>query len=216
MSGWSFTSREKVSPAPSSIEYTVSIVKDIIPHSGEWATSTSFIDELKASTEDAWDRFERIYIPTIKRMCRRKMLGAAAADIGDVMQQIRMKVHHYVQNYEHRHRPRAFRSYVGKITQSEIANYFRNLNRPPDVPRLVEVFGARFDDEFEKYFLDSVVEALRKSRRIKEDSWKAFEAYVYNDDLNYEMVGQQLGKNAEAVRKSVRRVVDAIRQRLEE
>ena len=192
------------------------LVKDIIPNSGEWATSTAFIDELKASTTAAWERFERVYVPTVERMCRRKMFGAATADIDDVAQQVRLKVHRYVQNYEHRRRPRAFRSYVSKITQSEIANYFRQLNKEPDVPRLIEVFGDRFHDEFEKYFLDSVVEDLRKGRRIKEDSWKAFEAYVYNDDVTYEDVGKQLGKSAEAVRKSVRRVIEAIRERLEE
>lgn len=91
-------------------------------------TSTSLLIRLQANDENAWRLLDRVYLPLVERQCA--VAELSAADREDVVQQVAMKVHQKIGDFQ-RQRNGSFRKWLRTITANVLTDRQRNS---PDVP----------------------------------------------------------------------------------
>ena len=179
-------------------------------------TRAEFIQSLKELDEDAWNRFHRVYVPTIRKLCFWAIGGATNDQVDEIQQNVLAKLVKYIGNYEHRgEHVGSFRKYLRMITRTEISNYFKQDTRlPPNLRRLRRLFGDEFFERFDFEATTTVIANLRQNSKISDDGWRAFHEYLADHELTYATVANCIGKSPEAVRKQVSRIVERIKAEL--
>jgi RNA polymerase sigma-70 factor (ECF subfamily) len=185
------------------------------PHS--WpSTQVTLLHRLKADSSGAdWDQFVEVYGPLIYRFCRRKMLQDA--DAHDVAQNVLLAVRKGIVRFEYDQERGRFRSWLGTITNREIGNYRKQLQRagqgtgasapdldPPDN-------DAAWIVEFNGHVYQAALDRIRPT--CEPETWSAF-AGVWIDDRPPAEVARQLDRTPAWVYRAKYRVLQKLKAEL--
>jgi RNA polymerase sigma-70 factor (ECF subfamily) len=125
----------------------------------------------------AWHLFVQTYAPLVYRFCRRK--GLQDADAADVGQEVLTRVAQALRTFEYQPERGRFRSWLGTVVRSHLANYFKRKAR--EVPCVPDggLDGAAGDDgdsewaaHFNAQLLQTALERIRPD--FEAETWRAF------------------------------------------
>ena len=93
-------------------------------------TSLSFLEQLQTEANDqAWNQLDRLYTPLIHGwLSRQNVLGA---DREDLAQDVLLVVLRKLPQFEHNHRPGAFRNWLRRITLNCLRDFWRTKKIRP-------------------------------------------------------------------------------------
>lgn len=176
------------------------------PFRGLDQTSTDFLVGLKERSNDAWTRFVRVYVPVIREMCRRSLHDEN--DVDDVTATVIEKILKHVDGFERRGIGR-FRGYVKRVTWSQVQNHFREQKRAENR----QITKPVFDSKYSELLIRRIIAEVRRNRRFSDSSWRAFRIYV-TETRCFRTIGADTGLTAAAAKKSVQRIVAAVKREL--
>ena len=154
-------------------------------YSESGSVSSTLLDQLKLQRPDAWERFVRLYSPTIYRWCRRASL--TADDAADVLQEVLAAVLLHLPDFR-RERPQdSFGGWLATITRNKVRDHFRRRQgkaqakggteaqiRMAEIPQSDELSEAAIQPDAESFASISrqVLETIRMEFEVR--TWEAF------------------------------------------
>lgn len=148
------------------------------------STQITLLHRLKANTNGAdWDQFVEVYGPLLYRFCRRRTLQDA--DAHDVVQNVLMAVRKGIVRFEYDPERGLFRSWLGTITNREIARYRREQQRAVqgggETPASADTIDndAAWIVEFNGHVYQAALERIRPT--CEPETWRAFTEVWIND-----------------------------------
>lgn len=171
-------------------------------------TSTSILVRLRHQEPDAWSYFDTIYRPYIAGVCR----GLQIADRDDVVQQVLLKVHKAIENFD-RQRKGSFRAWLRTITVNLIAD----LCKSRDIPMPPEWFARKTQPTPEQLAEEDIAlyaSIADTARSIFSEKWVRcfFGMTVYGTKST--QLAKELGMTDGAVRKANFKVLKRLREEL--
>jgi RNA polymerase sigma-70 factor (ECF subfamily) len=187
-------------------------------YSSVGSTSSSLLERVKASDEDAWRRLVRLYGALVLYWCRKS--GLQVTDRNDVFQDTFRSVARHIAEFRHDRPEDSFRGWLRTITLSKIRDHFRQAKR--------ELPAAGGTDAYEQLLQaadaadgpDVEIELVLKQAlamveaEFEPRTWRAFWR-VTADGLSTDAVAEELGMSTAAVRQAKSRVLRRLRQELD-
>lgn len=177
-------------------------------------TSPSLLLRLRdGDNHHAWSEFVQIYTPLIFGFSTRH--GLQAADAEDVTQEVFASIFSVLQTFDYNSGRGRFRTWLLKVTQRKMCDYFRRLKRYHDLCSETavrqEIQEKAFDehlDEWERDYRRQLFEvaATRVQQEVSETTWAAFRETTLQGRSGRE-VAEELGLRAGAVYVAKSRVV---------
>ena len=93
------------------------------PSSSSSSASSTLLDQLRAGRSDAWERFVRLYGPTVYRWCRRS--GLAADDAADVLQEVLAAVMRRLADFRRDRPGDSFNAWLATVTRNKVRDHYR-------------------------------------------------------------------------------------------
>jgi len=190
--------------------------------SGSSSTSSTLLEQLRAGRPDAWERFVRLYSPTVYRWCRRS--GLAAEDAADVLQEVLSAVMRHLADF-HRDRPDdSFGGWLAAITRNKVRDHYRRRHgtaeaqggttaqrRMADIPAPSDSTedSIRPDAESEAWLARRVLELIRAE--FEGRTWDAFWRTTVDEQPPAD-VAKDLQMSVAAVYTAKSRVLRRLRQ----
>lgn len=183
-------------------------------------TSKSVLHGICDGADDAaWARFLTIYGPLLDSWMRRRGVPADIAD--DVRQEVLMKVHQEIDQFQHNGRPGAFRAWLRQVTAHRLRTVLRRQWREPqaagnelfdladqlgeDDSKLTHAWNAEHDAELLQRLLQLIAPDFQPHSML------AFRRIVL-ENQRPETVAADLGMSLNAVRIAQSRVLAALRR----
>ncbi|MFW6114341.1 MAG: RNA polymerase sigma factor [bacterium] len=187
------------------------------------STSESLIGRLKSQEEDAWERFVDLYGPMIYFWCR--YCRVSPDDAADLSQEVFRSVVTGVDNFRYQRDGDTFRGWLWTITRNTVRDAARGgqLSAEGQGGTDMQLFLQQIaENEAESGSVSSEVpgvsllvrralEAIRGD--FNEQTWNAFRLTVF-EGCSSSVAAQELGMNANAVRKAKARVLLRLREEL--
>ncbi len=189
------------------------------------ATSLSLLDRVKTRDSGAWQRLVDVYAPLVYRWCRRTGVGADEAP--DVLQEVFLAVATHIESFRRDRPGDSFRGWLWTITRNKIHDHFRHrksqprarggssaderLRRIPD--RLPSTGDADPHSSDEAALAQRVVELIRPE--VEDRTWRAFWRLAVDGQPGPD-VAAELGMSVRAVYQAKYRVLERVRQELDE
>ncbi len=171
------------------------------------------------SSDDAvaWERFERLYRPSILKHCQQAGLPGGQAE--EVAQECFIKCSRYLPSFDHPPSLGQFRGWLNLMVNQQVAEFFRHSIRTKQIKQayadLIRDFIPRtFDptrdpNSFEYGLLSMAVQQARL--RVRPLHWQLFEAQVI-EGLPSTEVARQFGVRPVTVRVYAMRVKRVLRR----
>ena len=189
------------------------------------ATSTTFLDKLKARQPDAWRRLVNLYGPLVYRWCRRP--GVRAEDADDLLQEVFRSVVIHLPGFRHDRADDTFRGWLRTIAHNKVCNFLRRRAAEPKAQggtdagkRLSEIPDPEPDEldpgqrsEEETGLAHRALKAIQNE--FEDRTWRAFCATTLEGRPGLD-VAAELGMSVPAVYKAKSRVLQRLRQELVE
>lgn len=183
-------------------------------------TSLSVLNGIRGTSDHAgWSRFVSIYSPLLDNWLRRRSVPEDIAE--DVRQEVLIKLHQEIEQFQHNGRPGAFRAWLRQITAHRLRTVLRRQWRQPqaggealldladqlgeDDSQLTKAWNAEHDADLLERLLQLI------SPDFQENSIAAFRRVVLEGHLA-ESVAVDLGMTLNAVRIAQSRVLAALRR----
>jgi RNA polymerase sigma factor (sigma-70 family) len=179
------------------------------------ATSTTLLEAVRnPENRTAWNRFDRIYRPTIVAWCRKQ--GATAHDAEEAAQNAMVKLISRIGQYD-RTKGR-FRAWLARVATNCWRDIVREQSRqlPRDWIELSDQFGQVILQQHDQEVLDQASEIVRS--RVTERNWQAFNMVTFGEQAPEE-VARLLAISKSAVYQASYRVREMLKeevQRIEE
>lgn len=193
---------------------------------GSSSTSSTLLERLRAGRPEAWERFVRLYGPTVYRWCRRS--GLAAEDAADVLQEVLAAVARSLPGFR-RDRPEdSFGGWLATITRNKVRDHYRRRQGRAEAPggttaqeRMAEIplppepdeDSIHPDAESNAWLARGVLESIRAE--FEERTWEAFWQTAVEERLAAD-VAADLDMTVGAVYTAKSRVLRRLRQALGE
>jgi RNA polymerase sigma-70 factor (ECF subfamily) len=188
------------------------------------STSASLVERVRRHDQAAWRRMVRLYGPLVYYWCRHCELQAS--DLADVFQEVFRSVAGSIGAFEHGDSGQTFRGWLRTITRNKLNDHFRKAKRVP-----LAAGGSSANARWQQ-FVDqpqsSTPSALDEERTVlvhralgllktdfEERTWKAFWRTAV-DGQSATQVADELGMTPAAVRKSKSRVLQRLREELDD
>jgi RNA polymerase sigma-70 factor (ECF subfamily) len=178
------------------------------------------LERVRQQDGQAWQRLVRLYGPLVHFWCQR--WGTAATDVEDVLQEVFLAVASSMAGFE-RQRAGSFRAWMRGICRHKVLDHLRRRQRHPDVAEGGTAAQARIQEVAEADPDETAAEvsglyqrALEMIRlHFEENTWRAFWR-VAVEGQETDMVAQELGMSAVAVRIAKSRVLARLREEMQD
>jgi RNA polymerase sigma-70 factor (ECF subfamily) len=184
-------------------------------------TSVSLLERLRQPADDvAWQRMVDLYTPLIHGWLRRYEVRPEDAD--DLVQDVLGTVHRELANFEHNHRPGAFRCWLRTITANRLRAFWKRRQSRPEATgdsdvarRLAELedpasgLSHLWDEEHDRLVLRRLLEIIEPE--FSASTWRAFRRLTLEEGRAAE-VAAELGTTVNAVLLAKSRVLRRLRQ----
>ena len=177
------------------------------------ATSASLLLRLRdPADQTAWETFDSLYRPLIRRSCRRR--GLQDADAADVSQEVMARVAKSICSFEYVPERGKFRSWLGVITENGVRTFLGRTTRQHTVAVDDDRQAATETDpvwnaEFSEYVLAVACDRIRGE--FGPATWAAFESVWLRDESSAE-VARRLGTTVRTVYVNKSRVLKRLEQ----
>lgn len=183
-------------------------------------TSLSMLDRLKNNPRGAaWDQFQGLYIPLIRRWLRR--IPGLHDEADDVTHEVLIVVLQHVAAFD-RQREGSFRTWLRQITIHRVRDYTRKRARRPMVgleDGATEAFlgqladnssqlAVEWDREHDRHVIDRLLEIVRPD--FQKETWQAFQRFAL-DGTPAAQVAAELGLTEGAVVAAKSRILRRLR-----
>jgi RNA polymerase sigma-70 factor (ECF subfamily) len=189
------------------------------------ATSLSLLDRVKTRDGGAWERLVDLYAPLVYRWCRRA--GMRADEAPDVLQEVFLAVAGHIEDFRRDRPGDSFRGWLWTITRNKTRDHLRRrkhepearggssaderLCRIPDRPPSADDADPHSADDAE--LAQRVVELIRPE--VEDRTWRAFWRLAVDGQPGRD-VAAELGMSLRAVYQAKYRVLQRVRQELDE
>lgn len=186
------------------------------------STSSSLLNRVRDNDSDAWSKFSRLYAPLVYRWAR--AAGLQDQDAGDITQEVFQAVAKSIQDF-HPSEGGRLRPWLWGITRNKLANHFRQkasraqaaggtdayqaLQNIPDLPDDSPSDGIDVDATL----FHRAMELLKTD--FQPATWQAFWRMAIDGQSAAE-VAQELGMSKKAVRQAKYRVLQRLRDELDD
>lgn len=170
------------------------------------STTTSFIEGLQNSRADSLDKFKRLYVPTIFKLCVDVCDDAASAE--QITAEIVQVIFKRMKNFT-RQDGKKFRNYIKTITFSKIKGYARKVHSQKK-----RWERQNFTAQFDAFMLRRTIADLKRSKSIHQQSWDMFHLH-YEQKMSVETVSEKFGLAVDSVKRTLRRIRNEIRKALD-
>lgn len=142
------------------------------------STSASLLLRVRdPANRTAWETFESLYGPLIRRSCRRR--GLQEADAADVSQEVMTRVAKSIRSFDYAPERGKFRAWLGTITTNEVRSFQTRIARQPKTRAGAEFLDVTEPDptwntEFTEHVLGVACERIRDE--FEDTTWAAFES----------------------------------------
>lgn len=186
------------------------------------STSTSLVARVMAHDPSAWERFVKLYGPSVFQWCRRA--GLSFHDAADVVQEVFAAVAAHIQDFHPQRAQGSFRSWLWTITRNKVRDHHRRLaahipaqggtaaqQQAAQIPEPLSESAAR-PDTGQAVLIQRALELLRAE--FEERTYQAFWRMAVEHRSAAE-VAAELGMTNRAVRQAKYRVLCRLRQELD-
>ncbi len=146
-------------------------------------TRMSLLLRLKSGEDgQAWVEFCEVYEPILRRISR--SMGVSDQDVSDAVQEILMRVHRSIGQFEHREHRCSFRGWLAKVSRNTAHNFLTRRSMPRAVGgssvwnRLQQQAdrSSEFDRLWDRHYQQQLLEraALRIAHRVQSKTFAAF------------------------------------------
>ena len=194
------------------------------------STSRSLIVRVKDNDGDAWDRLVSLYAPLICHWCRKQ--GLPEHDMPDVVQEVFKSVAENIDRFQKKSSSDTLRGWLRVITRNKVTDHYRRQGKQADAAggtAALHRFAELPDIDIDQGATDSVDDdADEEGRQVlfqqamklikegfRERTWQAFWRVVV-DECTPKDVAEELGMSPGAVRVAKSRVLQRLRQELDE
>jgi RNA polymerase sigma-70 factor (ECF subfamily) len=183
------------------------------------STSSDLLTMVRQHNHEAWGRFVALYAPQVYGWCRRA--GVAAADAGDVTQEVFAKVFTAIADFRHDRPGDTLRGWLRVICRNKLHDHYRagrrTLGRRRDrrqgVPRRDRGRRARRIDDYHRAAgVGSAGRGVGETG-VRACTWQAFWLVAVERRTAVE-AAEQLGMTAGAVRQAKYMVLRRLREEL--
>ncbi len=187
-------------------------------------TSVSLLERLRSQPDaESWRRLVELYTPLIHGWLRRHAVAPADAD--DLTQDVMAVVVRELPNFEHNHRPGAFRNWLRTITVHRLRMLWRSRqNRPAatgdsDFLQMLDQLedphsglSRLWDREHDEHVARRLMELAEP--QFEPTTWRAFRRVVL-DGVKAAVAAAELQLSVNAVLLAKSRVLSRLRQEME-
>lgn len=187
-------------------------------------TSTGLIVSIKEGESEGWSRFVELYMPLVRRWCKKPGGRLTRQDRQDIAQEVLRKVSQSIKDFDENREGRSLRAWLRKITQNAIADHLEFTEKRKTVNLLASDTGHfRFKKHLEKPFElpeepNEKTILLRQVMKIVEPEfsdrdWEILNLFVNAGKTSAE-VAEMMGGDLrpDSVRRIKNRVLARIRQ----
>lgn len=185
------------------------------------STRVMLLAEMNAGNQEAWQEFDRLYRPMIRRWLKRYPLQAE--DVEDVTQEVLSVVNRRLTEFDHNGHVGAFRHWLRSITIFVTRNVLAKLKRQLDPPAsqaiasMLEQLGnsdsdlaRQFDREHDQFILGQLL--ARVAEQFEPATIEAFRRHVV-EGVSAAETAAQLGLTLPAVYVAKSRVLRQLREK---
>jgi len=182
------------------------------------STRKSLIARLQQTVEGvSWNEFYEIYERMIYSICRRK--GLSDADAKDVRQKATIKIHGRINTFDPKRA--SFRSWIGMIVGSTVADHFRpkNPSLPTCPPHEDEdpVAGLPADDDFGRMWDEEWLSHLEQAATIKlRQQYSSRDCQIFNGFVKQGFKARELAELHGLTENNVNQIVDRTKKTFQE
>jgi RNA polymerase sigma-70 factor (ECF subfamily) len=133
-----------------------------------------------------------------------------SADADDLTAQTFLSVIEALPRYQHRGQ---FTAWIFQIARSKAMDFFRRNHSK--VQKEADLSGVVFDETLEKVIQGQTVETLRLMIQLLDEDERELLRLRFVVDLSYVEIAALLGRKEDAVRKSVKRIIERLYVRME-
>lgn len=183
-------------------------------------TSATLLKGLQQRDEQAWERFVRLYGPTVYSWCRHQRLSAE--DAADVGQEVFIAVARSITGFRHDPPHSSFRGWLWRITRNKILDHLRRNKRRHEAPggttgqnKLVQMPDEESEDSEPSPTSPTVQSLWRRALELiqtefTEPTWRAF-LLVAVEGRSTADVATELGTSKGAVYIAKSRILSRLR-----
>jgi len=188
------------------------------------ATSLSLLARVRAGQSSAWERLVDLYAPLVYHWCRRCDLSPE--DTADVFQEVFRSVAEHIASFRRDRAGDTFRGWLRSITRNKVRDRFRRQQGEPEAAggseahrRLLAIPDQALEqadpseDDLVARQLHRTLESIR--HEFEERTWQAFWKVQMENQLPAD-VAAHLGMTPAAVRKARYRVLNRLREELDD
>jgi RNA polymerase sigma factor (sigma-70 family) len=182
------------------------------------STRKSLIAHLQQTVEGvSWNEFYEIYERMIYTICRRK--GLSDADAKDVRQMAAIKIHGRINTFDPKRG--SFRSWIGVIVRSSIADHFRGKNRPLPTQDPLEdenpMADLPADDNFGRMWDEEWLSHLEQAATIKlRQQYSSRDCQIFNGFVKQGFKARELAELHSLTENNVNQIVDRTKKTFQE
>lgn len=162
-------------------------------------TSVSLLIRLKNRDDDAWERFDRFYLPLVRYWCA----SLQHADIDEIAQNVALRVHKGIATFDRKHHG-AFRAWLRTITLNLIRNRFNEIQRKarPVLDEILQKIAQPTEEDLEEDQLRLWKEAVQIVEQDFSTKWiRCFNGMIV-ESLTAGELANELDMTEGAVRKA--------------
>ena len=182
------------------------------------ATRKSLIMRLQQTVEGvSWNEFYEIYERMIYAICLGK--GLSDADAKDVLQKAAIKIHGRINTFDPQRG--SFRSWIGVIVRSSVADHFRGKNRPlPTRPSHEDedpVVDLAADDDFGRMWDEEWLGHLEEAATIQlRQLYSSRDCQIFDGFVKKGFKARELAKLSSLTENNVNQIVSRTKRTFQE
>lgn len=196
----------------------------ILPPNAVDATPSRLIKRVVSNDQSAWLQLVRLYGPIVRFwICG---TGLQSQDMADIFQEVFSAVSKKIGDFERQEGDGKFRAWLKTIAKNKVIDHFRGADKNPDAvggsEQVLRIHQLSEDNESSMEQMQDNERASLLQRALhlvrgefNEQHWQAFWRIAVDNRTSKE-VAEELGMSAAGVRKAKSRVLQRLRQELQE
>ena len=174
-------------------------------------TSLTLIELAKSGRSESWNDLQRLYLPLVYHWA--VVYNSEKQHREEIVTNVFGTISIKIKSFQHNGRTGAFRNWIRMLTRTEVANYYRKINREPVAVADLDSFSETDDAETNH---EEISILYRQALEMIKEEFSPRDVEIFVRVAQYQDRAVEVAKELDLQPSNVYRIVSNIKSRIRE